>query len=78
MLALTLNEVANVRIHDTTKEQPMKRLIEERQVLKALPFQPIKDIAVKASDAIMPLNFETQPLHHDLSIYNELCQVEAL
>ncbi len=73
-----LNDVANVRIHDTTKEQPMKRLIEERTVLKALPYQPIKDIAIKAPDAIMPLNFETQPLHHDLSIYNDCCQVAPL
>jgi len=73
-----LNEVANVRIHDTTKEPPMKRLIEERSVLKALPFQPIQDIAVKETEAIMPLNFDPQPLHHDLSIYNELCQVAAL
>jgi len=47
-------------------------------VLKVLPFQPIKDIAVKASDTIMPLNFETQPLHHDLSIYNDCCQVAPL
>lgn len=72
-----LNEVANVRIHDTTKEKPMTRLVTERVVLKPLPFQPIKDIAVKSSDAVMPLNFETQSLHHDLSIYNELCQVSV-
>ncbi len=73
-----LNDVANLRIHDTTKEQPMARLIKERVALKALPFEPIQEIAVKAQEVIMPLNFDPQPLHHDLSVYNELCQVSAL
>ena len=63
---------ANVRIHDTTKEQPMKRLIEERTVLKALPYQPIKDIAVKVPDAIMPLNFET---HDKLKITKQSAKI---
>jgi transposase len=31
-----LNDTANVRVHDTTKEQSMVRLIEERGVLLAL------------------------------------------
>lgn len=70
-----LDEVANVRIHHTTKERPMERLIKERSVLQALPFKPIADVAVKNTrDVIKPLNFDPQPLHHDLSIYNELCQ----
>jgi len=74
-----LNEVANVRIHDTTQEQPRVRLIEERAVLQALPFTPIKDISIKpSSDVIMPLTFDHEPLHHDLAIYNAYCPMVAL
>ncbi|MEE9303408.1 MAG: IS21 family transposase [Thiotrichaceae bacterium] len=73
-----LNEIANVRIHDTTKEQPMKRLIEERLVLKSLPYQPIQDITVKAPETMIPVNFDPLPLHHDLSIYNDCCQQASL
>jgi len=73
-----LNDVANVRLHDTTKEQPMTRLIKERPLLQALPFTVIKEIIVNAhNDVITPLNFDPLPLHHDLSIYNDLCQVAA-
>ena len=74
-----LNDVANVRIHDTTKEQPMVRLIEERAILQELPFKPLKDISIQPdSDVIVPLNFDLQPLHHDLTIYNDYCQASVL
>lgn len=74
-----LNEIANVRVHDTTKEQPIVRLIAERTVLQELPFKPLKDISIKPErDVIKPLNFDYQPLHHDLSIYNDYCQVVSL
>jgi hypothetical protein len=74
-----LNDIANVRVHDTTKEQPMVRLIEERSALQALPFKPMKAISIKqSSDAIIPLNFDHKPLHHDLTIYNDYCQLVAL
>jgi len=74
-----LNDAANVRIHDTTKEQPIVRLREERKTLQPPPFKAIKDITVKQSNAtIVPLNFDYQPLHHDLSIYNDYCQVASL
>ena len=35
-----LNEVANVRIHETTKERPVDRLEKERDVLRPLPTIP--------------------------------------
>ena len=74
-----LNEVANVRVHDTTKEQPIMRLIEERKALQELPYSPIKEINIKQpDDVIMPFKFDYQPLHHDLSIYNDYCQVGSL
>jgi len=74
-----LNDIANVRVHDTTKEQPMARLIEERKVLQEVPYSPVKDISIKPTDdVIVPLNFDHQPLHHDLGIYNDYCQVGAL
>lgn len=74
-----LNEVANVRVHDTTKEQPIVRLIEERKVLQELPYSPVKEISIKQTDDnIVSLKFDDQPVHHDLSIYNDYCQVAAL
>ena len=75
-----LNEVANVRIHDTTKEKPIERLINERLVLQPLPYTVIKEIKTTHydKDVIVPMHFDQQPLHHDLSIYNDLCQVVAL
>lgn len=74
-----LNDVANVRVHDTTKEQPVTLLIAERTALQALPYQPIKNISVKDTiDIIVPLNFDHRPLHHDLSIYNDCCQADSL
>jgi len=70
-----LNDVANVRIHDTTNEQPIARLITERTALQALPYTAVKTINVKqAADAIVPLDFDQHSLHHDLSVYNEYCQ----
>jgi hypothetical protein len=73
-----LNNIANVRVHDTTKEQPVARLIEERKVLQPLPYSPIKEISIKqAGTVIVPLNLDDQPLHHDLSIYNDYCQVAS-
>ena len=73
-----LNDIANVRVHDTTKEQPVTRLIEERKVLQPLPYSPIKEISIKQTGTvIVPLNFDDQPLHHDLSIYNDYCQVAS-
>ncbi len=56
----------------------MKRLIEERLVLKSLPYQPIQDITVKAPETMIPVNFDPLPLHHDLSIYNDCCQQASL
>jgi len=73
-----LNGVANIRVHDTTKEQPMVRLIAERTVLQALPFKPLKEISITPDDVIIPMNFDQQPLHHDLTIYNDYCQAAAL
>lgn len=66
-----LDEVANARVHATTKAVPARRLAEERAVMLAAP-------ALKATRAVrqrvaMPL----ESLQHPLSVYDELLQVLA-
>jgi transposase len=79
-----LETVAHQRIHDTTKQKPAQRLIEERKVLMALP-PVILPVAERSKlvyplpstiDFNVPLHQIASPLHHDLSIYDQL--VEAL
>lgn len=74
-----LNEVANQRIHDTVKAQPMKRLEEERPYLQSLPRHRISALPVtlKEPDKIIPAVHPVEPLHHDLSCYDELCVAVA-
>ena len=47
------DEVANVRIHGTTREQPIRRFEEERQLLRALPEIPF-DTDEVVSTAVTP------------------------
>lgn len=71
-----LETVAHQRIHDTTKQKPAERLIEERKVLQGLP--PIILPLVASLDTSVPLPslkvFNQQPLHHDLSVYDQLME----
>ncbi len=69
-----LNDIANTRLHDTIKEQPMKRLEYERAYLQALPLAmgtalPCANTATKV--VTLPA-YQAEPLHHDLSCYDEL------
>ena len=48
-----LNEVANVRIHDTTKERPVDRLEKEQDLLRPLPTIPL-DTDEMASAVVTP------------------------
>ena len=69
-----LETVAHQRRHNTTKQKPAERLIEERQALPAqcLPVAPslILDTPLPASSTAL----SQQPLHHPLSMYEQLME----
>ncbi len=77
-VAMWLDTVAHQRIHDTTKQTPAARLVTERQVLQSFPPKLLPVTASLSKDSSMPsLNvLSQQPLHHDLSVYDQL--VEAV
>ncbi len=66
-----LNEVANARVHATTKAVPAVRLAEERAVMLPAP-------ALKAAPAIAQrVALPVESLQHPLSVYDELLEVMA-
>ena len=67
-----ITEVANSRIHGTTRERPDRRLAVERTALMSLPVRALAPIATVTE---VPLPIES--LQHPLSIYNELLEVRA-
>lgn len=78
-----LNEIANQRLHDTLKEKPAERLIHERPYLQALPvahqlsLEAINHNRRQRADTatiIVPMDFDQQALHHDLSVYDDYLQ----
>jgi len=68
-----LNNVANVRIHDTTKEQPIERLMCERKCLQDLPPELIPVPPITATETIpaQQIPLDSRPLHHQLSVYDQ-------
>lgn len=71
---LWLETVAHQRIHDTTKQKPAERLVLERPMLQALPPALLPVTATLADERPLPSAqlLNQQPLHHDLSIYDQL------
>jgi len=66
-----LDEVANARVHATTKAVPAARLAEERAVMLAAP-------ALKAPPPIARrVALPVESLQHPLSVYDELLEVMA-
>lgn len=63
-----LNEVANARVHATTKERPDRRLALERAALQPLPTSVV--VAPPAPRSCLPLPIES--LQHPLSVYDSL------
>jgi transposase len=64
-----LDEVANARVHATTKAVPARRLAEERAVMLAAP-------ALQAPPMIPPrVALPVESLQHPLSVYDELLEV---
>ena len=68
-----LNEVANCRIHATTRERPDRRLTVERPALMPLP--TADPTATVPSRSPQPVPVES--LQHPLSVYNELLELPA-
>lgn len=66
-----LDEVANARVHGTTKAVPAMRLAEERAVM--LPAPALKAPAPTLQRVAMPL----ESLQHPLAVYDELLEVFA-
>lgn len=71
-----LDNVAHQRIHDTTKQKPAERLVEERQALQTLPPEIVPAPPLKVKDNIFPSSraLSQQPLHHHLSVYDQLVE----
>ncbi len=74
-----LDTIANERLHDTTKEKPITRLVRERDVLQTIPpQQPVITPIPTKEDALTPIIvLDTTPLHHELSIYDQLAGVQV-
>jgi transposase len=68
-----LTDVANARIHATTKERPDRRLMIERLALLLLPEGAT--IPLPRPATLRPLPVES--LQHPLSVYNELLELGA-
>lgn len=64
-----LDEVANARVHATTKAIPARRLAEERAVMLAAP--ALGAVPMVAQRVAMPV----ESLQHPLSVYDELLEV---
>ena len=66
-----LDEIANARVHGTTKAVPMLRLADERAVMLAPP--ALKPPPYQSVHVAMP----TESLQHPLAVYDELIEVFA-
>lgn len=75
-VALWLDTVAHQRIHDTTKQKPAERLVEERKVLQTLPPRLLAVASSLPDNSPLPSlsKLSQQPLHHDLSVYDQLME----
>jgi len=75
-----LDNIANERIHDTTKEKPITRLIKERESLQSLPPELLPITATKQHESakVAPaIPLDNTSLHHELSIYDQLTGVHV-
>jgi len=73
-IARWITEVANCRVHATTKERPDRRLVIERAALLPLP----SDAAIEYRPALPNLEpLPIESLQHPLSVYDELLGIGA-
>jgi hypothetical protein len=69
-----INEVANCRLHATTRERPHRRLVIERAALLPLPNE-LGLTPRSAPPSVQPMPIES--LQHPLSVYDELLEIRA-
>jgi len=71
-----LDEIANERIHDTTKERPSVRLKREQPYLQSLPPELIPALPAAEVDVPIPFlnQYDTLPMHHDLTVYEQFAE----
>jgi len=72
-----LRDIANVRQHQTTKEQPYLRWQQELSVLQAYQSKPDNLVELPLKESLTPVHFEPVNLQHALSVYETLLEVPA-
>ena len=72
-----LRDVANVRQHQTTQEQPYLRWQQELTALQAYQSKPINLVELPRKTSLTPTHFEPVNLQHDLSVYETLLEAKA-
>ena len=72
-----LRDVANVREHGTTGEQPQVRWQQEIPALQPYQSKPDNLIELPVNESLTPVPFEPVNLQHDLSVYETLLEAQA-
>ncbi len=72
-----LRDVANVRDHQTTGEQPFIRWQQEVMILQAYQPKPDNLVELPVKGTLTPGHFEPVNLQHDLSIYETLSEAQG-
>lgn len=72
-----LRDVANVRDHQTTGEQPFLRWQQEIAALQAYLPKPDNLVELPVKESLTPGHFEPINLQHDLSVYETLLEAQA-
>ena len=72
-----LRDVANVRQHQTTQEQPYCRWQQELSALQAYQSKPDNLVELPRKETLTPIHFEPINLQHDLSVYETLLEAQA-
>jgi transposase len=69
-----LDTVANLRVHETTKEKPAVKLKKEQPYLQTLPpkLLPVPPQVVDNKIAVTAKSLDSTPLHHPLGVYDQL------
>lgn len=69
-----LDQIANQRIHNTTGKKPADQLKIEQPFLQTIHSQAIVALPAKKTSykPVVDKHYATNPLHHDLSIYDQI------
>lgn len=72
-----LRDIANVRDHQTTGEQPFIRWQQEIAALQVYQPKPDNLVELPVKETLTPGHFEPVNLQHDLSVYETLLEAQA-